>query len=161
MDYSPPTSSVLGISLARILEWVAIFFSRGSSWLRNQTHVSCLSSGFFTTDPPGKHSLSDTYIYSLKHIKLSFCEVILEIKRWVYFQVGKCRFLKTLSALDSNLCKNSGGEKGFPRSMCPHSLRWDILSFLTVSATLPWRVTQASCRHVLASLYQLEVWLTK
>ena len=161
MDYSPPTSSVLGISLARILEWVAIFFSRGSSWLRDQTHVSCLSSGFFTTDPPGKHSLSDTYIYSLKHIKLSFCEVILEIKRWVYFQVGKCRFLKTLSALDSNLCKNSGGEKGFPRSMCPHSLRWDILSFLTVSATLPWRVTQASCRHVLASLYQLEVWLMK
>ena len=31
MDYSPPGSSVHGISQARILEWVAISFSRGSS----------------------------------------------------------------------------------------------------------------------------------
>ena len=30
MDYSPPGSSVYGISQARILEWVAISFSRGS-----------------------------------------------------------------------------------------------------------------------------------
>ena len=32
MDYSPPDSSVGGISQARILEWVACFFSRESSW---------------------------------------------------------------------------------------------------------------------------------
>ena len=31
MDYSPPGSSIYGISQARILEWVAIPFSRGSS----------------------------------------------------------------------------------------------------------------------------------
>ena len=35
MGYSPPGSSVHGISQARILEWVAIFFSRGSSQPRN------------------------------------------------------------------------------------------------------------------------------
>ena len=35
MGYSPPASSVRGISQARILEWVAIFFSRGSSQPRN------------------------------------------------------------------------------------------------------------------------------
>ena len=34
MDYSPTGSSVYGMSLARILEWVAIPFSRGSSWIR-------------------------------------------------------------------------------------------------------------------------------
>ena len=33
---------------ARILEWVAFPFSRGSSRLRNQTRVSCISGGFFT-----------------------------------------------------------------------------------------------------------------
>ena len=33
-DYSPPSSSVHGILQARILEWVAIPFSRGSSWPR-------------------------------------------------------------------------------------------------------------------------------
>ena len=36
MDYSPPGSSVHGISQARILEWVAISSSRGSSWPRDQ-----------------------------------------------------------------------------------------------------------------------------
>ena len=39
MDGSQPGSSVHGISQARILEWVAISFSRGSSWPRNQTCV--------------------------------------------------------------------------------------------------------------------------
>ena len=42
MDYSPPGSSVHGILQARILEWVAVSFSRGSSWPRGQTQV-CLS----------------------------------------------------------------------------------------------------------------------
>ena len=40
MDCSPPGSSVHGILQARILESVTIFFSRGSSWPRDQTHVS-------------------------------------------------------------------------------------------------------------------------
>ena len=42
MDYSLPGSSVHGISQARILEWVAISTSRGSSQPRDQTQVSCL-----------------------------------------------------------------------------------------------------------------------
>ena len=46
MDCSPPGSSVNGISQARILEWVAISFSRGSFQLRDWTQVSCK---FFTT----------------------------------------------------------------------------------------------------------------
>ena len=43
MDCSLPGSSVHGIFQARILEWVAISFSRGSSWPRDQTRVSCIS----------------------------------------------------------------------------------------------------------------------
>ena len=43
MDCSPPGSSVHGILQARILEWVAIFSSRGSSWARDQTRVSSVS----------------------------------------------------------------------------------------------------------------------
>ena len=42
VDCSPPGSSVRGILQARILEWVAIPFSRGSSRPRNQTWVFCL-----------------------------------------------------------------------------------------------------------------------
>ena len=40
IDHSPPGSSVHGILQAGILEWVVISFSRGSSWLRDQTHIS-------------------------------------------------------------------------------------------------------------------------
>ena len=43
MDCSLPGSSVHGILWARILEWVAIPFSRGSSWSRDQTRVSCIA----------------------------------------------------------------------------------------------------------------------
>ena len=42
MDCSPSGSSVQGIHQARILEWVAISSSRGSSWPRDQTFISCL-----------------------------------------------------------------------------------------------------------------------
>ena len=42
MDYRAPGSSVHGIFQARILEWVAISFSRGSSQPRDRTHASCL-----------------------------------------------------------------------------------------------------------------------
>ena len=48
MDYSPPGSSVHGIFQARILEWVAIPFSRGSSWPRDWTQVSCNAGRLFT-----------------------------------------------------------------------------------------------------------------
>ena len=48
MDCSPPGSSVHGISQVRILEWVAIPFSRGSSWSRDWTLVSCIAGRFFT-----------------------------------------------------------------------------------------------------------------
>ena len=48
MDCSPPGSSVPGILQARILEWVAISFSRGSSQPRNRTPVSCIAGKFFT-----------------------------------------------------------------------------------------------------------------
>ena len=60
MDCSPPGSSVHGILQARILEWVtsilkingkpdlATPFSRGSSWSRDRTRVSCIAGRFFT-----------------------------------------------------------------------------------------------------------------
>ena len=51
VDCSPPGSSVHEILQARILEWVAISYSRGSSQPRDRTHFSCISciGRFFTT----------------------------------------------------------------------------------------------------------------
>ena len=48
MDCSLPGSSVHGILQARVLEWVAISFSRGSSRPRDRTQVSCIAGRFFT-----------------------------------------------------------------------------------------------------------------
>ena len=53
MDCSRPVSSVHGISQSRILEWIAIPFSRGSSELRNQTWNSCIwQMGSLPLKPP-------------------------------------------------------------------------------------------------------------
>ena len=48
MDCSPPGSSVHGIFQAWILEWVAVSFSRGSSWPRDRTRVSRIVGRRFT-----------------------------------------------------------------------------------------------------------------
>ena len=48
MDYSQSGSSIHGILQARTLEWVAIPFSKASSWPRDQTQVSCIAGRFFT-----------------------------------------------------------------------------------------------------------------
>ena len=61
MDYSLPGSSVHGIFQARILEWVAISFARGFSQPRNQTRVSWIDSGLFTTESTGKPRCDYTY----------------------------------------------------------------------------------------------------
>ena len=56
MDCGLPGSPVHGIYQARILEWVAFPFSRGSSQPKDQTHISCIAGGFFTiwaTKTPG------------------------------------------------------------------------------------------------------------
>ena len=54
MRYSPIGSSVLGISLAIILEWIAISFSSGSCDPRDQTQVSCLAGGSLTLSHLGR-----------------------------------------------------------------------------------------------------------
>ena len=48
MDCSLTGSSVHGTLQARILEWVATPFTRGSSWPRDQTRVFCIADRFFT-----------------------------------------------------------------------------------------------------------------
>ena len=57
MNFSPPASSVHGIFQVRILEWVAISFSRGSCRPRDRTRVSCIvgrSEEVKWSEPPEK-----------------------------------------------------------------------------------------------------------
>ena len=61
MDWSPPGSSVHGILQARVLEWVAIPFSRGSFLPRDQTQVSCIAGRLFTNWATKESQLSWLY----------------------------------------------------------------------------------------------------
>ena len=54
MECSPLGSSVHGISLAKILEWVAIFLLQGIFLTKDWTYVSCIVGGFFTSEQLGK-----------------------------------------------------------------------------------------------------------
>ena len=57
INCSPPASCVHALFQARMLEWVAIFFSRASSRPRDWTQVSCIAGRSCTTKLPGKPSL--------------------------------------------------------------------------------------------------------
>ena len=54
MDCSLPGSSIHEIFQARVLERVAISFSRGSSWPRDRTQVSALQADALQSELPGK-----------------------------------------------------------------------------------------------------------
>ena len=75
MDRSPPGSSVHAIFQARILEWVAISSSRGSSPSRDWTRVSCIGGRFFTTAPPRKPLLLFRAAQT-KHLQAIFFSIL-------------------------------------------------------------------------------------
>ena len=60
MDCSPPGSCVHGILQARMLEWVAISFSRGSSWPRGWTQVSRIAGRLYWLSQQGAILLKET-----------------------------------------------------------------------------------------------------
>ena len=72
IDCSLQGSSVQGNFQAIILEWVAISFSRGSSWHRDRTHISCLAGWLFTMEPPGK-PMFFLYLMTLNTTTYFFC----------------------------------------------------------------------------------------
>jgi len=66
----PPGFSVHGISQARILEWVAVCFSRGSSQPRFKPRSLALVGGFCTTEPPERPMSTGPHKYRNLHLKL-------------------------------------------------------------------------------------------
>ena len=77
VDCSPPSSSIHGILQARILEWVVISFSRGSSWPRDRTQVSHTAGRHFnlctTREAPKEPPKTWKWGKSLFIIRLEHC----------------------------------------------------------------------------------------
>ena len=87
MDGSLPRFSVHGIFQARVLEWVAISFSRGSSWPWDQTQVSPIAGRRFTIwatwEVEGKRRNERKRNYGLPHLSLSLYVIIFSIDSWL------------------------------------------------------------------------------
>ena len=60
-----PGFSIHGIFQVKILEWVAVPFSKGSSQPRDQTQVSRIARKWFASEPPGIHELIIYSYYDL------------------------------------------------------------------------------------------------
>ena len=75
MDCISPGSSANGISQAKVLEWIAISFSRGSYRHRDQTISPALAGGFFTSEPSGKSALIRQRSTQLKVSSDTLCNV--------------------------------------------------------------------------------------
>ena len=128
MDRGPPGSSVHGILQARILEWVAMPSSRGSSWPRDQTQVSFISCIGLALAPPAAPVL--TFVWDIDITVASMPQVLwfpspstpAPTKTWrvnssfkfsrytvyvrgFYKHMSSCQFLKKISK--SN-CYNTG-----------------------------------------------------
>ena len=75
MDCSSPGSYVLWNSPGKMLEWVAIPFSKGSSWPRDQTPVSCIAGRLFILN----HQGITVFCLSIKNVNTTKCLFHLKI----------------------------------------------------------------------------------
>ena len=79
MDYNLPDSSVHGILQVRILQWIAVPFSRGPSWPRNGIQVSCIAGRFFT-------------IWAIREAHLRKCYPMKSRPSWIKFKALGLRY---------------------------------------------------------------------
>ena len=87
MDCSPPGSSLSRGFQARILGWVAIPFSRGSSWPRDWTHIPCIGRWILyywaTWEAPFTYSIYQQLSFSF--ILLRVCPQQYHLTSWIVF----------------------------------------------------------------------------
>ena len=123
IDCSPVGTSVCGIFQARVLEWVVISSSRGSSWPRDWTHTPsalALAAGFFTTVPPEKPLI--IYMYTHTHTHICFIHTHTQ---WKIMQHKRMNYILQLE-LTSN--KHSTKERSHT-----HKFTNDMICFLWIS----------------------------
>ena len=137
VDCNPPDSSVLGILQVRILEWVAISSSRGSSWLRDWTHISCdfcIAGRFFTHWATWEALTLDTFIAMLwvslqLHLTCLHANTHLSIlllffaQAFLYFHI----FAHPVALLEMWTASRSTHSLGFSFQLDPPGLFWLIL----------------------------------
>ena len=126
-DCSLPGPSVHGISQPRILDWVAIFFSRGSSQPRSQTHISHIAGRFFTdwATRKAKLGLKRKAVYnwfnscwSVNSNPTNLPEMVLLFKKDILFRLSFNVLLQT----EDQMNIWSGSSSVVSNSLWPHGL---------------------------------------
>ena len=102
MDCGPPGSSVHGDSLGRILEWVSMPSSRGSSQPRHQIRVSCIAGRFFTSWATREAHVTDDSTKNSKRI-------------WYLFFSNYCKTLKKRKHLLTHLVRPASPKGWYQR----------------------------------------------
>ena len=119
MDCSLPGSSVHGILQARILEPVALPSSRGPSWPRNQTPISCSSYSagrFFTAEPPGNPFKLYTW-----GLNTTICLEIIKSWLWQYWAYLVAQLVKNMPAMWETWVQSLSWEDPLEKGMATHS----------------------------------------
>ena len=101
-DCSLLGSSVHGNLQARILEWLAIPFSRGSSWLRDWTRVSCIAGRFFTVWATREAQL----LLGQQYMECNVFAVAAQ-RKWLGAKLYKGRKQLWWCQIHTNICKVS------------------------------------------------------
>ena len=91
---NPTDYTVLGTLQARILEWVAFPFSRGSSQPRDWTQVSCIAGGLFTSwaTREALRDVKQVFYPCFRTGKLGLCDV-----SWFFLCTSACRLWRKVS----------------------------------------------------------------
>ena len=141
MSCSPPGSSVHGIFQARILEWVAISFSRGSSWPRDQTQVSCIAGRLLTGWATREFRLAAKY---LLHWTSSMVQSISPTTTIISDSIPAAKSLQLCPTLCDPV---DGSPAGFPDPgiLQARTLEWVAISF---SNAWKWKVKVKSLSRV-------------
>ena len=124
ISHRPPGSSVHGILQARMLKWVAIPFSRGSSRPRDQTQFSLIAGKYFTTWATREALYLSNYCQNSSLGRLPWPDHSL-------FYVLVAQLVKNLPAVQETWAHSLGWEDPLEKGMATHSsiLAWRI----------PWR----------------------
>ena len=107
LDCIPPGFYVHGILQARILEWIGIPFSRGSSHPRHQTQISCIIARFFTIWATRKSKIWNTSWVCMSSLHKEKFMVIFKSLFSYIFCFAPAVF-KTIPLIFSNLIIMSG-----------------------------------------------------
>ena len=134
-DCSLPSSSVPGIFQARILKWVSMPYSRGSSQTRDWTHVSCIGRRILYHWATWKALYAE---YIMRNARLSESQAGIEISGR---NINNLRYVDAAAAKLLQLCPTlcdpiDGSPPGFS---VPGILQARILEWVAISCSNAWK----------------------